>query len=107
VTNDPLAVPLEYAAIDEAVADHCHEHQQNWGVAKRILRAEAEINAVRTESLIEKLIEKSSMEHDEAQAPQMEMTSYPAYRSSSMNLVLGATPSIAAFVSGWQVNSSI
>lgn len=107
MTNDPRAVPLEYAAIDEAVADHCHEHQQTWGIAKRILRAEAEINAVRTESLIEKLIENSSTEHDEAQAQQLETTSYPEYRSSSMNLVSGATPSIAAFVSGWQVNSSI
>lgn len=68
VTDDPRLAPLEHAAIDEVVANHCPQHRQVWEQAKRILRSEYQHEPSAERDLIAELIQNPSMESDEIRA---------------------------------------
>ena len=74
VTDDPRLAPVEHAAIDEVVADHCPEHRQVREDSKNILRTEQQRKNSVGRNLIEDLAANPSMEPDETRAAMFRQT---------------------------------
>lgn len=83
VTDDPRLAPLEHAAIEEVVAEHCPEHRQVWELAKDILLSESQGRIAGGRELLADLVQNPSMEPDQIRAAM-------ARQSDSSNRFLAA-----------------